>query len=150
MKRVFVLASFVLFAASPLLFPAAGPTVDAAADWPVSLVDVAREAGLVHPSVYGGVERKRFIVETNGAGVAFLDYDNDGWLDALVLSGTRLEEGGRRSSGSPTARPPRTALPGRGDGTFRDVTARVGLRRHGWASSVCAATTTTTGGWTSS
>ena len=42
-------------------------------------------AGLRAPSIYGGVDRKRFIIETNGAGVALVDYDDDGWLDALVL-----------------------------------------------------------------
>ena len=46
--------------------------------------------------VYGGVDRKRFIIETNGAGVALIDDDNDGWLDALMLSGTRLKEGRER------------------------------------------------------
>jgi len=46
-------------------------------------------------TVYGGVDRKRFIIETNGAGVALLDYDNDGWIDALVLNGTRLKDGTR-------------------------------------------------------
>src|SRR5205807_1733527 len=61
--------------------------------WPVTFVDIAERAGLHEPSVYGGFDRKRFIIETNGAGVAFLDYDNDGWLDALVLSGTRLGSG---------------------------------------------------------
>src|SRR5438046_2402281 len=61
--------------------------------WPVTLVDVADRAGLREPSIYGGVDRKRFIIETNGAGAAFLDYDNDGWIDALVLSGTRLRQG---------------------------------------------------------
>ena len=54
--------------------------------------DVAREAGLTQPSIYGGVDTKRYIVEVVGCGVAFLDYDNDGWLDVLVLSGTRLED----------------------------------------------------------
>src|SRR5262249_10257954 len=63
--------------------------------WPVSLVDVAPQAGLRATSVYGGVDRKRFIIETNGAGVAFFDYDNDGWTDALVLNGVRLKEGTR-------------------------------------------------------
>jgi hypothetical protein len=52
--------------------------------------DVAAEAGLTHPIVYGGVDSKRYIIEVVGCGVAFLDYDNDGWLDVLVLSGTRL------------------------------------------------------------
>ena len=57
--------------------------------WPVSFVDVADRAGLREPTTYGGIDRKRFIIETNGAGVALLDYDNDGWIDALVLNGAR-------------------------------------------------------------
>jgi hypothetical protein len=109
------------------------------ADWPVSFVDVAKDAGLVHPSVYGGLERKRFIIETNGAGVALLDYDGDGWLDALVLSGTRLRDGTREdvrweAKDAPTNRLYRN----RHDGTFADVTNEAGLARTGWASSVCA------------
>src|ERR1043166_9772629 len=55
-----------------------------------SLVDVAAAAGLHAPIIYGGVERKEYIVETMGCGCAFLDYDNDGWLDIFVLSGTRF------------------------------------------------------------
>jgi hypothetical protein len=108
-------------------------------DWGVSFEDVAAKAGLVHPSIYGGVDRKRFIVETNGAGVAFLDYDNDGWLDALVLSGTRLEENGRAPQRFAAASAPTNRLyRNNRNGTFRDVTARAGLVRGGWASSVCA------------
>ena len=140
MTRVVPVAALVLLAAWSSLVPAAGPIdVDTAADWPVSLVDVAAQSGLVHPSIYGGVARKRFIIETNGAGVAFLDYDNDGRLDALVLSGTRLEEGSRDEQRFPGSDAPTNRLyRGNGDGTFRDVTARVGLVRRGWASSVCA------------
>ena len=107
--------------------------------WSVTLEDVAAKAGLVHPSLYGGLERKRFIVETNGAGVALLDYDDDGWLDALVLSGTRLEENGRAPQRFPAGEAPTNRLyRNNRDGTFRDVTARAGLVRSGWASSVCA------------
>src|SRR3989442_5160410 len=61
--------------------------------WPVSLVDVAERAGLTAVSVYGGLDRKRFIIETNGAGGGFLDYDNDRWVDGLLLSGARVREG---------------------------------------------------------
>jgi enediyne biosynthesis protein E4 len=108
--------------------------------WSVSFTDVAAKAGLVHPSIYGGVDRKRFIIETNGAGAALVDYDNDGWLDALVLSGTRLEEGARRPVAWPHGEAPTNRLyRNRRDGTFEDVTARTGLTRTGWASSVCAA-----------
>jgi len=140
MRRVGLTAALVLLAARTGLLSVAGPKAEgSAAEWPVSLVDVAAQAGLVYPSIYGGVERKRFIIETNGAGVAFLDYDNDGWLDALVLSGTRLEEGSREEQRFPVGEAPSNRLyRGNGDGTFRDVTERVGLVRRGWASAVCA------------
>ena len=108
-------------------------------DWPVQFVDVATSAGLTHPSVYGGIDRKRFIIETNGAGVAWLDYDRDGWTDALVLSGTRLVDGERRDATFPAGEAPSNRLyRNRGDGTFVDVTERTGLLRTGWASGVCA------------
>jgi hypothetical protein len=114
---------------------AAGPDLSA---WPVALVDVAAPAGLTHPSIYGGVDRKRFIIETNGAGVALLDYDNDGWLDALVLSGTRLGEGARVDMAWPKGEAPTNRLyRNRHDGTFQDVTDGAGLRRTAWSSSVC-------------
>ena len=73
----------------------------AAAPWPVRFVDVAARAGLTRESVYGGLEKKRFIIETNGAGAAFFDADGDGWVDALVLNGTRLAEGTRRETAWP-------------------------------------------------
>jgi hypothetical protein len=107
--------------------------------WPVTLVDVAREAGLAADSVYGGVDRKRFIIETNGAGVALVDADGDGWLDALVLNGTRLEEGTRRNTSWPAGMAPTARLyRNRHDGTFTDITRGSGLERVAWSSSVCA------------
>jgi hypothetical protein len=54
-------------------------------------VDIAAEAGLHAPVIYGGLTRKKYIIETVGCGCAFLDYDNDGWLDIFLLSGSRLE-----------------------------------------------------------
>jgi enediyne biosynthesis protein E4 len=108
-------------------------------DWPVQLVDIAGPAGLRNPSIYGGVDHKRFIIETNGAGVAFVDYDNDGWSDALVLSGTRLEDATRKEKAWPAGQAPTNRLyRNNHDGTFADVTDQAGLRRTGWASSVCA------------
>jgi enediyne biosynthesis protein E4 len=109
------------------------------ASWQVSFVDVARQAGLRTPSIYGGVDRKRFIIETNGAGVAFLDYDNDGWIDALVLSGVRLRDNTREIEPyAPGAAPVSHLYHNNRNGTFTDVTARSGLHASGWASSVCA------------
>ena len=93
------------------------------------LNDIAAQAGLTAPVIYGGVERKQYILETVGCGCAFIDYDNDGWLDILLLSGTRLE-------GDPPEATNRLYKNNR-DGTFTDVTEKAGLRRTGWAASVC-------------
>ena len=107
--------------------------------WPVRFTDVAAQAGLIHPTIYGDADRKRFIIETNGAGTAWLDYDRDGWIDALVLSGSRLAAGGRADAAWPAGHEPRSRLyRNRRNGTFEDVTGRSGLGRTGWASGVCA------------
>jgi hypothetical protein len=92
------------------------------------LTDVAKPAGLTHPIIYGGVDNKSYIIEVVGCGVAFIDYDNDGWVDLLVLSGTRLE-------GAPDGTTNRLYKNNR-DGTFTDVTVKAGLVRAGWASAV--------------
>ena len=121
------------------LLPAATSTSPQPAAWSAPFTDIAMEAGLVHPSIYGGVDRKRFIIETNGAGVALVDVDRDGWLDVLVLSGTRLQEGSK--SEIPYGRheaPTNRLYRNQRNGTFADITDRAGLRRTGWASGVCA------------
>jgi hypothetical protein len=92
------------------------------------LIDVSKQAGLTQPVIYGGIDTKSYIVEVVGCGVAFIDYDNDGWVDLLVLSGTRLE-------GPPPGTSNRLYKNNR-DGTFTDVTAKAGLLRAGWASAV--------------
>jgi hypothetical protein len=89
--------------------------------------DVAAEAGLTAPVIYGGVDHKEFIFETVGCGVAFFDFDNDGWLDILVLCGTRNE---------PVPGASNQLYKNNRNGTFTDVTDQAGLRRTGWASSV--------------
>jgi enediyne biosynthesis protein E4 len=96
--------------------------------FPARFTDVAREAGLTQPIVYGGADSKSYIIEVVGSGVAFLDYDNDGWLDLFIPSGTRLE-------GAPPGTTNRLYKNNR-DGTFGDVTEKAGLTRSGWASAV--------------
>src|SRR5882724_8764610 len=91
--------------------------------------DVASAAGLTAPIVYGGIDHKEYIIEANGCGCAFLDYDNDGWIDIFLLSGTRLE-------GNPKGATNRLYKNNR-DGTFTDVTVQAGLESVGWANSVC-------------
>lgn len=93
-----------------------------------SFTDVAQRAGLRHPTIYGPVDHKDYIVETVGCGCAFLDYDNDGWMDLLVLSGSRV-------AGAPEGTSSRLYHNNR-DGTFTDVTEEAGLLRETWASAV--------------
>ena len=59
--------------------------------WPVTFVDAAAAAGLNMKFTYGAERKKKFIIEANGSGVAFLDYDNDGRLDVFLVNGSRLE-----------------------------------------------------------
>ncbi len=94
-----------------------------------SFVDVAASAGLTAPTVYGSPSDAQYILETIGCGVAFLDYDNDGWLDIFLLSGRTIE-------GVPEGATNRLYKNNR-DGTFSDVTGQAGLTRSGWASGVC-------------
>ena len=60
-------------------------------DSPVQFIDVAEKAGLNIPNVWGGIDQKRVIIETKGSGIAFFDYDNDGWLDIYLTNGNRLD-----------------------------------------------------------
>jgi hypothetical protein len=92
-------------------------------------VDIAHEAGLIAPVIYGKSESKDYILETTGCGCAFIDYDNDGWMDIFVLTGTRRE-------GAPPGTTNRLYKNNR-DGTFTDVTQKAGLEDVGWASAVC-------------
>ena len=92
-------------------------------------VDVARDAGLRAPVIYGSLEETKYIVESTGCGCAFIDYDNDGWMDIFILSGTRL-------GGAPQGTTNRLYKNNR-DGTFMDVTEKAGLHSVGWACGVC-------------
>ena len=94
--------------------------------------DIGQAAGLRAPVIYGEVDHKTYILETVGCGAAFFDYDNDGWLDILVLSGTRLASVSGAGVDGPTDR----LYKNNRDGTFTDVTEKSGLHRTGWASAV--------------
>lgn len=92
-------------------------------------VEVAAAAALARPVLYGSPNPKNYILESIGCGCAFIDYDNDGWIDVLVLGGSDFSD-------------PHTGITNRlyhnnRDGTFRDVTVESGLTKTGWACGVC-------------
>ncbi len=99
---------------------------------PVVFVDVAREAGLIAPNVWGGANHKKYIIEAKGSGLAFFDYDNDGWLDIYLTNGTRFD-----TNWPPGKAPTSHLYKNNRDGTFTDVTEKSGLGRTGWQTGVC-------------
>lgn len=93
--------------------------------WPSKFTDVAKQAGLTTPIIYGAEVGAQYITETTAGGVALFDYDNDGWLDIFLTGGTLL-----------TGDPPEATnrlYRNLGNGKFEDVTDKAGLRRTGWA-----------------
>jgi hypothetical protein len=98
----------------------------------VSFVDVIKGSGLDVETIYGGVGKNKYLLETTGCGLAFYDYDNDGWLDVFLVNGWRLE--GFAKGKEPHCR----LFKNNRDGTFTDVTKGSGLEiRTGWGQACC-------------
>jgi len=100
-------------------------------DLGVSFLNVARQSGLNAKTIFGGERKNKYLLETTGCGVAFYDYDNDGWLDIFLVNGSRLE--GFPAGSEPTSHLFRNNR----DGTFTDVTAKAGVAHTGWGQGVC-------------
>jgi len=98
-------------------FAQASESSDAAAG--ITFRDVTQRAGIrfVHNN---GAFGKKYLPETMGPGVAFIDYDNDGWPDIFLVNGTDWP-----------GRPPKHSTPklyhNNHDGTFTDITHKAGL-----------------------
>src|SRR5262245_4280192 len=99
-------------------------------DFPV-FRDVASKVGLSLMNL-SGEGRNDYIIEANGNGAAFFDYDNDGDMDVLVTNGTTLK---RYAGGGD----PVVALYENDAGKFVDRTLKAGFDKKGWASGVCVA-----------
>ncbi len=110
-----------------------GPQVSPAVGLPaVHYLDIAGQAGLVLPNTYGSRERKDYILETTGNGVAILDMDGDGWNEIFIANGTTLDAAGRGHGPLPQL------YKNDGSGHFVEVTEKAGLTKAGWAQGVCA------------
>jgi hypothetical protein len=98
-----------------------------------SFVDVAREAGLTRVTLAGRAG-KDHLLDSAGAGVAWIDYDRDGHLDAYLVNAWKLD-------GDRVIEKGKNALyRNRGDGTFEDVTDRAHVGGEGrWGCGVAVA-----------
>ncbi len=98
----------------------------------IRLIDVAQEAGVTLLNVTGD-KTIDYIVEANGNGAAFFDFDNDEDIDLLIINGSTLNN--IKNGGNPIAALYRND----GQGKFSDVTALSGINRKGWGMGVCVA-----------
>jgi enediyne biosynthesis protein E4 len=96
-----------------------------------SFVDIAEKARITLMNVHGG-PAKDYILEANGNGTAFFDYDKDGDQDALIVNGSTLER--FRKGGDSIV-----ALYRNDAGRFVDVTSDARLRKNGWGMGACVA-----------
>jgi hypothetical protein len=94
-------------------------------------VDEALQAGLKDLFYCGDDRQKNYIVETLGTGVAFLDFDNDGWLDIFAVTASKLD------GFAPGTEPVNRLYRNKGNRTFEDVTQKAGLAKSGWGQGVC-------------
>ncbi|MGB0035861.1 MAG: CRTAC1 family protein [Candidatus Acidiferrales bacterium] len=85
----------------------------------VHFEDITRAAG-IHFVHNNGAFGKKWLPETMGSGVAFIDYDNDGWQDILFVNGKDWPGHGQRHSTL-------ALYHNNHDGTFTDVTRKAGL-----------------------
>ncbi|MFQ5638435.1 MAG: CRTAC1 family protein [bacterium] len=105
-------------------------------DW---FTDVTASAGL-HFQNLNGDPQQLPIIDQNGQGAAFFDYNNDGWLDLYLLSGSTIQ---RWKDGE---NPGNRLYRNNGDGTFTDVTEEAGVRGNSWSNG-CAAADYDGDGW---
>jgi hypothetical protein len=86
---------------------------------PIEFTDVTTQAG-IHFKHNSGAFGKKYLPETMGSGACFLDYDNDGWQDILLVNS--MDWPGHKSGKSFPA-----LYHNNRDGTFTDVTRQAGL-----------------------
>jgi enediyne biosynthesis protein E4 len=92
--------------------------------------EVAPEVSGIHWVHVAGKSPMKYLPESSGAGCAFLDYDNDGWMDIYLVNS------GRSEFYRPT-KPLRNALyRNNRDGTFTDVTEKAGVAGGGYGMGV--------------
>src|SRR5690348_15717505 len=114
-QRVFLSTSLLAFAFPALVAFSAPASVPAH----VHFADITQKAG-IHFTYNNGAFGKKYLPETMGPGVAFIDYDNDGWQDIFIVNGDAWP-------GHPGRATTAHLYHNNHDGTFTDVTRKAGL-----------------------
>lgn len=99
--------------------PSPGSPASSRPSGPIEFTDVSGQSG-IHFKHNSGAFGKKYLPETLGAGCAFLDFDNDGWQDILIVNSTAWPE-------SKAQRTFPALYHNNQDGTFTDVTRQAGL-----------------------
>jgi enediyne biosynthesis protein E4 len=94
---------------------------------PIVFKDVAAAAGLTSWHHTAGRHVKRLLLEAKGPGVCLIDYDNDGWLDIYLVSGSTFE-----ALAGKAAAPHAALFHNNHDGTFSDTTHSAGVTNERW------------------
>ena len=123
-----------------LAFAGLGILAAAADEGKLQFADVAVPSG-IRADMRCGSPDKRWIPEANGSGAAWLDYDNDGLMDLLIVNGSTMDQLRKIVAGLPVE-PLRNSVylfHNLGHGKFEDVTARAGLSDAYWGTGANAA-----------
>src|SRR5213594_2368355 len=110
--------------AAALAILAAGAILSGA-DAPAQFTDVTAKANVAFTHVNGASPDKH-LPETMGSGAAFVDLVGDSWVDIVLVDGGSIADPQVARRAQPRV------LRNRRDGTFEDVTARSGIRQHGY------------------
>ena len=98
---------------------------------PVTFANVTQSAGLSFTNI-NGASRDKYLVETMGSGALFFDFDDDGWVDLLLV------DGGSYADPAVAAKARHRLYRNLGNGTFRDVSASAGLINREYGMGACA------------
>ncbi len=92
--------------------------------------NITRSSHINFRHVNGRETNKVYLFEAKGSGAGFFDFDNDGWMDLLMVQGSTLE---RFRKGDDLHC---SLYRNQGDGTFKDITGESGLTRTAWGMGV--------------